>query len=141
MNPAPGAPPAGDQTPRRVFHFNAGFLWQPRLRRILALSGYELCLGRPTPEDLIAVWGHSPHAWRGEAMAARTGAGLLRVEDAFLRSLFPGRAGGPPLGLFIDRRGVHFDADAPSDLEHLLGTHPLDDPALMERAQGCIARL
>lgn len=141
MNPAPGAPPAGDQTPRRVFHFNAGFLWQPRLRRILALSGYELCLGRPTPEDLIAVWGHSPHAWRGEAMAARTGAGLLRVEDAFLRSLFPGRAGAPPLGLVIDRRGVHFDADTPSDLEHLLGTHPLDDPALMERAQGCIARL
>ena len=48
-------------------------------------------LGRPRPghpgtDDLIAVWGKSPYARRGEAVAARTGAPLIRLEDAFLRS-------------------------------------------------------
>src|SRR6056297_3574965 len=134
----PAATPPG---PRRVFYFNAGFLRQRRLRRILNLAGYELRLGRPTPDDLIAVWGHSPYAARGEAMAARSGAGLIRVEDAFLRSVHPGRSGAAPLGLVIDHSGVHFDSAAPSDLETLLATHPLDDTPLMDRARAAIARL
>ena len=136
FSPAGRAP-----APRRVLHFNAGFLWQRRLRRILRLAGYQPCLGWPKDDDLVAVWGHSPHAWRGEAVARRTGAGLLRIEDAFLRSVFPGRSGAPPLGLVLDRAGVHFDAETPSDLETLLATHPLDDTALMDRARGAIARL
>ncbi len=65
----------------------------------------------------------------------------MRVEDAFLRSLHPGRDGEPPIGLLIDRRGVHFDSNQPSDLEHLLATHPLDDTALMDRARGAIEHL
>ena len=134
----PAATPPG---PRRVFYFNAGFLRQRRLRRIMHLAGYDLRIGRPTADDLIAVWGHSPYAARGEAMAARSGAGLIRVEDAFLRSVHPGRSGEGPLGLVIDHSGVHFDSAAPSDLETLLATHPLDDTPLMDRARAAIARL
>ncbi len=134
-------PPAGPEPPRRVFYFNAGFLRQRRIRRIMALAGLPLRLGRPGEDDLIAVWGRSPYAARGEAMAERSGASLVRVEDAFLRSLFPGRAGEPPLGLLIDRSGVHFDSAHPSDLETLLATHPLDDTPLMDRARGAIAHL
>nr|WP_323770825.1 capsular polysaccharide biosynthesis protein [Antarctobacter sp.] len=111
------------------------------MRRILSLAGYPVSLGRPGPADLIGVWGQSPYAHRGEAMAARTGAGLVRVEDAFLRSLHPGRAGEPPFGLLIDHTGVHFDGRAPSDLETLLNTHPLDDTALLDRARGIAARM
>lgn len=134
--------PAGRRSPRRVLHFNAGFLWQRRIRRILSLAGYDLQLGHPTGDDLIAVWGRSPFAARGERMAEQSGAGLLRIEDALLRSLTPGRAaGGPPLGLVIDGRGIYFDSSAPSDLEHLLATHPLDDTALMDRARGGIAQM
>ncbi|MFN3210833.1 MAG: capsular polysaccharide biosynthesis protein, partial [Roseovarius sp.] len=133
--------PAGDQSSRRVFYFNAGFLRQRRIRRIMELAGLPLQLGRPGADDLIAVWGRSAYAARGEAMAARSGAGLVRIEDAFLRSLYPGRGGEPPLGLLVDRTGVHFDSSAPSDLETLLATHPLDDTALMDRARGCIARM
>jgi len=133
--------PAGTPQSRRVFYFNAGFLRQRQVRRILDLAGYPLHLGKPGADDLIAVWGHSPYAARGEAMARKTGAGLIRVEDAFLRSLHPGRAGEAPLGLVIDRTGIHFDASAPSDIETLLATHPLDDTALLDRARGCIARL
>lgn len=133
--------PAEPEKARRVFYFNAGFLRQRRIRRILALAGYDLRLGRPGTDDLIAVWGRSAYAKRGEAVAEKTGAGLIRVEDALLRSIHPGRAGAPPLGLLVDHAGVHFDSAHPSDLETLLATHPLDDTALLDRARGCIARL
>ena len=143
--PGPGnldQPAAGEDQPRRLCYFNAGFLRQARVRRILALAGYDLRLGKPGPEDRIAVWGRSPYAGRGEAVAEATGAGLVRIEDAFLRSLFPGRLGEPPLGLMIDARGgVHFDSAQPSELEHLLATHPLDDTVLLNRARGAMARL
>ncbi|MFP4043506.1 MAG: capsular polysaccharide biosynthesis protein [Rhodosalinus sp.] len=133
---------AGEAASRRLCVFNGGFLTQRRLRRILALAGYQVSIGSPRDGDLVGVWGQSPTAWRGERAAARAGVPLLRVEDAFLRSLFPGRARGePPLGLLLDRRGVHFDGRSPSDLEHLLATHPLDDTALLGRAREGIARM
>ena len=131
----------GAKGPRRLYYFNAGFLKQRQVRRIVGLAGYELALGKPGADDLIAVWGRSPYAARGEAVAEATGAGIVRIEDAFLRSLFPGRTGEPPLGLMIDTRGVHFDAAEPSDIEHLLANHPLDDTALLNRARGGIERL
>lgn len=74
-------------------------------------------------------------------MAARTDAPLIRIEDAFLRSLHPGRDGEPPAGLLIDTKGVHFDPARPSDLETLLATHPLDDAALLARAKAAMARM
>ncbi|WP_136635169.1 capsular polysaccharide biosynthesis protein [Pseudooceanicola onchidii] len=131
---------AGDH-PRRLRYFNAGFLKQRRVRRILELAGYELRLGKPTEGDGVAVWGHSPYAHRGEAVSEATGAPLVRIEDAFLRSVHPGRDGEPPLGLVIDPVGMHFASDHPSALERMLRDHPLDDTALLNRARGGIARL
>ena len=132
----------GPETRRRLFAFNGGFFLQKRLRRILSLAGYDLRLGRPGAEDLVAIWGQSPTAWRGQAMAEKSGAGRLYVEDAFLRSLFPGRTGGqPPVGLFLDRAAPHFDPARPSDLEQILAHAPLDDTALLNRARGAIERI
>jgi capsular polysaccharide export protein len=139
--PAPDSAGAGAPGPRRGYHYNAGFLTNARVRRILTLSGYELKLGKPGATDDVLVWGHSPYAPRGEAVARATGAHLVRIEDAFLRSLHPGRAGDPPLGLVIDRRGMYFDASGPSDLETLLATHPLDDTALLDRARDALDRI
>lgn len=129
----------------RLFAYSGGF-WGPsasarRIRRILNLSGQPLRWGWPQASDTVAVWGHAPRAARGEAVAARTGASLLRIEDAFLRSLHPGRHGEAPLGLLADRTGAHYDPSRPSDLETLLATHPFDDHSLMERARNGIARL
>lgn len=128
---------------RRLFPYAAGFVWQPQLRAMLRAAGYSLHLGLPGPEDRVVVWGRSPYAARGEAVAARRGVGLVRLEDAFLRSVRPGRArgAGGPLGLFIDPFGVHFDAATPSLLERLLAREPLDDTALLDRARDGIARL
>ncbi|MBE1282598.1 MAG: capsular polysaccharide biosynthesis protein [Rhodobacteraceae bacterium] len=125
----------------RLFVYNGGFLYQRRVRRILQLAGYRISLGRPQPDDLVGIWGNSPTAHRGRAVAAKRGAALLRVEDAFLRSLHPGRAGEPPLGLLLDRSGLHFDPEQPSDLSQLLSTHPLDDTHLLNRARAGIERM
>ncbi|SOC02998.1 capsular polysaccharide biosynthesis protein [Rhodobacter maris] len=136
-------PAAAERPPRRLFCYTLGFWREPRLAAILRTSGYTLHLGRPGPEDRVVVWGRSPFAARGERVAARYGAGLLRVEDAFLRSVHPGRArdAGGPLGLLIDPDGVHFDPSRPSMLERLAARAPLDDTALLDRAREGIARL
>nr|WP_159965598.1 capsular polysaccharide biosynthesis protein [Profundibacterium mesophilum] len=120
--------------------FGGGFLLGRR-RRILELLGWRIALGLPRAEGHVAVWGRAGAAHRGEAVAARRGAHILRLEDPFLRSLHPGRAGEPPMGLLIDRRGAYFDSAAPSDLEHLLAGHPLDDTALLDRARAGIQRM
>jgi capsular polysaccharide export protein len=139
--PAPVLTAAGEVIPRRLFFYNAGFLTQPRLRRILGLMGHELRLGLPGPADGVVVWGRSPYAARGEAVAARRGVPLIRLEDAFLRSVRPGRSGEPGLGLLLDDIGVHFDASAPSRLEQILARHPLDDSNLLTRARDGMDRI
>lgn len=89
----------------------------------------------------MVVWGHSRYAPRGEAVAKRFAKPLIRLEDAFLRSVKPKAMGGQRLGLMLDDMGIHFDASQPSRLEDILCRHPLADPALLARAQDGIARL
>lgn len=126
----------------RPLHAYAGGLLRPgRVRRILTLAGYAPTTGLPGAEGLVGVWGKSPLAWRGEKVAQETGAALLRIEDPFLRSVHPGRSGGEPMGLLIDRQGVHFDGAAPSDLEDLLARHPFDNHVLLEEAREAMARI
>ncbi|KFE33642.1 capsular polysaccharide biosynthesis protein [Thioclava atlantica] len=127
--------------PRRLFFYNAGMLRQRRLREILHAAGHETLLGLPAPDDGVVVWGRSPYAARGEAVAARRAVPLIRLEDAFLRSIRPGRMGDPPLGLLIDPEGVHFDSASPSRIERLLAGTPLDDHAVLQRARDGIARI
>ena len=127
---------------QRLCVYNGGFLTEGRLRRILELSGYDISVGVPGDGDLVGIWGRSPTAWRGEAVAGWADAPILSVEDAFLRSLHPGRIGKEdPVGLCLDRRGVHFDGSAVSDLEHLLATHLLDDHVLLDRAKDAIDQI
>ncbi len=142
MVPNDNSDAAGGNSRRRLFVFNGGFLTQTRIRRILTLTGWDIRIGRPGDGDWIGVWGKSPTSGRGEKVATRQDAPVLRVEDAFLRSVLPGRAkGSPPMGLLLDDKGVHFDSTAPSALETLLATHPLDDTPLLARARVAMARM
>ena len=119
-------------TRKNLYVYNGGFLTEGRVRRILDLSGYDIRLGTPREDDLVGVWGQSPTAPRGEAVAAHKNADIVRVEDSFLRSVGLGRDGDPALGLNIDRRGVHFDPSTRSDLETILTEDPLDNTALFD---------
>lgn len=144
MRPADPEPAAGGQL-RRLFVFNGGFHTRPRLRRILALAGWQVSVGLPGPGDHVGIWGASPTAWRGRAVAARRGAQIVTVEDAFLRSVLPGRAKGPvarrgPIGLLIDPLGVHFDPAGPSLIQTLI-PQAATDADLLHRAAEALARL
>ncbi|AXC50422.1 capsular polysaccharide biosynthesis protein [Paracoccus suum] len=115
----------GGETTRRLCVYTAGFWRGPRLARILQLAGWHVALGLPREGDAVGGWGASPRAWRGAAVARRRNVPLVRIEDAFLRSVLPGRARGTlarrgPLGLLIDPVGLHFDPSAPSLIETLV---------------------
>jgi capsular polysaccharide export protein len=139
---AAGGPGPLDGVPRRLWHQNLSFLRNRRLTRMLELAGIELRFGLPRAGDGVLVWGRSPTAWRGERLAARLGLPLVRAEDAFLRSLHPGRvAGEPPLGLILDPVGVHFDSRAPSRLEQILQTGDLQNSNILDQAAQAIARI
>lgn len=135
-----------EDAPRRLIAASLGFLGPGaqarRVRRIL-----ELAVGRPRPGlpragDAVLAWGHSPRAWRAEMLALRSGAPIWRVEDAWIRSIHPGRLRGePPMGLLVDALGMHYDPAQPSELEILLQTHPLDDGPLIARARTALERL
>lgn len=109
------------------------------VRRILSLVGVALKLGWPKRDEHVAVWGNArTTARRGAAMAARTGATCLFLEDAFLRSVRPGAEGTPIHGLLLDTQRPYYDSSGPSDLEHLLATDPLGET---ERGAALIAAL
>jgi capsular polysaccharide export protein len=135
----PGGTGAAPRT--RLYAYSGGFFRQRRVRRILELAGYDVKFGLPGAGDAVAVWGRTAYAKRGIRVATWRKAPLITVEDAFLRSVHTGRSGAPPLGLVIDPRGIYFDSSKPSALEDILNTAPLDDPALLARAQSGIARL
>jgi capsular polysaccharide export protein len=137
----PTGPAAAKDTLRRLFVYNGGFLTKRRIRRILTLAGYDISIGKPAEGDAVGVWGHSPTSPRGEAVASKTDAPIIRVEDTFLRSVKTGRDGDDPIGLHIDTRGVHFDPSIKSDLEILLTEEPLDNSHLLNRARDCMDRI
>ncbi|MCG3268863.1 capsular polysaccharide biosynthesis protein [Yoonia sp. I 8.24] len=126
---------------KNLYVYNGGLLTKGRVRRIVELAGYDIRLGVPGAGDLVGVWGHSPTAPRGEAVADHKEADIVRIEDSFLRSVGLGRDGDAPIGLNIDMRGVHFDPNTPSDLETILTENPLDNTALLNRARAGIETL
>jgi len=66
------------------------------------------------PEDgTLAVWG------QGHRDDKRP---VVRLEDGFLRSVGLGADLIRPLSWVMDKRGMYYDATAPSELEHLLQT-------------------
>ena len=142
-------PPVGRQEEaetRRLFPGTPGLAFDPHLRRILQAAGWTLRPGLPGPGDRVAVWGATPKARLAGRVARWRGAGLVTLEDAFLRSVHPGRARNAarargPLGLLLDTAGQHFDCSRPSQLERLLQEAPLDEPGLLARAQDGMARL
>lgn len=137
--------PGSRQHPqRRLCVYNGGFFTRPRLRRILQLAGWEPTLARPGRGDAVGVWGASPTARRGRWVAGRTGAPVVTVEDAFLRSVLPGRDRSAmgrrgPVGLLIDPLGLHFDPATPSLIETLASS--AEAAARAVEAEAALARL
>lgn len=120
---------------RRLGVYSLGFLWQPALRRALCDAGWDVGAGA-SGADAIGVWGRRGVAWRGAAMARRTGKPLITLEDGFLRSIHPSSK-SPVISLILDDVGVYYDASAPSRLEQLIAEGTGD----VERARRGVERL
>lgn len=108
------------------------FLWVPGRRlRIVSRPGRALKIAKRAGGE-VAIWPSrvSPQLI---AKAHSQGTGLVRVEDGFVRSVGLGSNLVPPSSVVVDRRGIHFDPAAPSDLEHILATTAFS-PALEKRA-------
>lgn len=111
-----------------------GLIFWSGLRRITKAAGYSfrpVWLGRLGGN--IGVWGR---VRRSERLIDRyqSRAPIITFEDAFLRSVKPGPK-APPLGITVDKLGVHFDGSKPSDLENSLQNAPLDNTEELARAR------
>ena len=83
--------------------------------------------------DRVAVWKSRTPARVLSELDGR-GARLIEVEDGFIRSVGLGADCVPPLSIVVDRRGIYFDPDQPSELEELIqnGNFPSE---LLDRAR------
>jgi len=113
------------------------------MRRIAALPAllddYRLVYGAPRdagPADRVLAWGRRPSALRAERYARHCGAGVLHIEDGFLRSVGLGQD-EPPLSVVLDDLGLYLDAGRPSRLESFIAA-PLD-AAQQSRARALAA--
>lgn len=89
----------------------------------------------------VAGWGLKRTARRARALASKSDVSFLALEDGFIRSVLPG-ADSLPVSLVADRTGVHYDATASSDLEHLIAASASnDDPERLYRATRGLALL
>jgi len=89
----------------------------------------------------VAGWGLKHTTRRARALASKSDVSFLALEDGFIRSVFPG-AESLPVSLVADRTGVHYDATASSDLEHLIAASALNgEPERLRRAARGLALL
>jgi capsular polysaccharide export protein len=87
----------------------------------------------PGAADALLHWGPTPPADLG-ALAERSGARLIRLEDGFLRSVGLGSDLIPPRSLVLDAQGLYVDATRDSALERLLRTARFTPDELAEAA-------
>jgi capsular polysaccharide export protein len=117
--------------------------WKQRvLRRFLPVRRlrFRFPWQRPGPSAaLVAIWGRRAQPGLLRAVERRR-LPLLHVEDGFLRSVGLGADLIDPISWVLDRRGIYYDASAPSDLEHQLA-HGHWSKAQLERAARLRRRL
>lgn len=109
----------------RDIDFAAGFaFWKRTTLAPLLWPGER---GVPFTDDLAAATAQSVAAvWtsrlprKTKDQIARHRPQIIEVEDGFIRSSGLGANCVPPLSIIADRRGIYFDPNKPSDLEHIL---------------------
>lgn len=113
---------------------------QPILRRFLAGSQVRFRRRSAAPgrgARACAIWGRDPGPGLARRLAQADPPSVLRLEDGFLRSVGLGANLIAPVSWVVDRRGLYYDAGAPSDLETLLAEHPF---SAAERRRGAALR-
>jgi capsular polysaccharide export protein len=84
-------------------------------------------------QSSLVVWGIK-NSKLVDKIAGQFGVDVWRVEDGFIRSAGLGSDFAAPASLCIDRSGIYFDPEKPSDLETLL-SNKIFLPAELKRAR------
>ncbi len=103
---------------------------QPILRRFLPGSTIRFRRRHSRPTAAIgsaAIWGRQAGRGLARRLKQPGAPALLRIEDGFLRSVGLGANLVAPISWVVDRRGIYYDATAPSDLEWHLAHHRFSD--------------
>ena len=87
---------------------------------VLEAHGYSLAW--PRFAEAFVGWGRRESGEQAARKASRAARPVIRLEDAFVRSVGLGVRGAPPLGLIADPRGVYYDARNPSLIEDRLAS-------------------
>lgn len=119
-----------------------GMAWWKRARiaQFLAADSRELVFAddaqaavEAAGDGLIAVW----PSRMPEGLEALAGDRLVRIEDGFIRSIGLGADLHPPLSIVVDRSGIYYDPNRPSDLETILERADFE-ATLLARAEALI---
>lgn len=98
------------------------------VREFLAGSNVTFTDSLPPPSREsrpLVTWGHKhTEALQQHGYAQHD---VLRIEDGFIRSVGLGAELIRPLSWVVDRTGIYYDAQQPSDLEHILATADFDE--------------
>lgn len=119
-----------------------GMAWWKRARiaQFLAADGHELVFLDDAREAVIAAEEGMIAVWPSrmpDGLDAMARGRLVRVEDGFIRSIGLGADLHPPLSIVVDRSGIYYDPNHPSDLETILESAAFP-PALLARAEALI---
>lgn len=89
----------------------------------------------------IAIgWGYKPSAKRALDKKNQTpNCQFLRAEEGFYSYLSSRHKTPWRLSYILDKTGMYYNADAPSDLEHILNNNECFTPEMLERAQRAMA--
>ncbi len=131
----------------RGIHVCQGFPWwrRPYARAYLRSTGGRIFFARGEEAAVrrAKACGGRVVAWSSaagdglQAACEAAGVPLVRMEDGFIRSSGLGSDFNMPYSLVVDRQGIYYDPDRPSDLQDILNglpDHP-DREALLARAR------
>jgi capsular polysaccharide export protein len=111
----------------------ARFLWTPQHPMRFFRSEARALSFAARHDGAVAIW-PSRVSDGMAASAAEKHVPLVRVEDGFVRSVGLGSNLVPPASVTVDRRGIYYDPNRPSDLEDFLAGADFP-PALLARAE------
>lgn len=95
----------------------------PHIKGFMQAFTGEAATIRPIPwgrVDAAIGWGRKDTSIPARSYAQKKAIPYIALEDGFLRSFGLGVTGTPPLSLVMDKTGIYYDAQQPSDLETLI---------------------
>ncbi|MCC8461031.1 MAG: hypothetical protein LN545_03455 [Candidatus Megaira endosymbiont of Carteria cerasiformis] len=109
--------------------YQIGWVLKPTLLKALSYL--------PERPEAYIIWGKKKKNILINLLTLFTKAKIYRMEDGFLRSFGSGLLHVTPYSIVLDKTGIYFDKNHPSDLENIL-TQPIDN-ALIKKAEIGIA--